>query len=336
MKKFLALLIARNKEFYRDRGSLSWALLFPVIVLIGCAIAFSKQPEQIFTVGIFQPQPGASAVELPLVTAAYTKTLYYTELNEAEELIHHHQLDILLSAEAPYRYWINPDSSKGMVLEELLLNQATQPFQKTRIKGRQIRYVDWVLPGILGMNMMFGSLFGVGYVIVRYRKNGVLKRLQATPVTAVQFIAANVFSRLLMIMLACIIILVGSKMLLGLMMIGSYLDLLVVGVLGGLSLITLGLLMSSRTDSEEFAGGLLNATTWPMMFLSGVWFSLENTPDYMQWSAQLLPLTHVVNAARDIMLNGASLADVSFNLYMMTGMTLLYLLIAALLFRWHK
>ena len=98
----------------------------------------------------------------------------------------------------------------------------------------------------------------------------------------------------------------------------------------------LGLLIASRTSSEELAGGILNMSTWPMMFLSGIWFSLDDTPQQMQSFANCLPLTHLVEASRDIMINGASLVDVADHIAILLGMCLVFLTLASILFRWHK
>jgi len=119
-------------------------------------------------------------------------------------------------------------------------------------------------------------------------------------------------------------------------MAGSYLDLAVVAAFGVLSLIALGVLVAARTASEEFAGGLLNIVTWPMMFLSGVWFSLEGSPDSVIAFSRCLPLTHLIDAARAIMNEGKSLAEVSHHVAVMAGMTALFLGVGAVFFRWAE
>ncbi len=334
MKTFFALFIARTKEFYRDRGSLSWTLMFPILLIVGCAVAFSSDQEELFTIGILG-EANQSTPQLQFLKAPYTELVYYQDEEKALQRVKHHQLHLLISTTPSYRYWINPNSSQGEVLE-LFIKNSNQSWQRQIIEGQQIRYVDWVIPGVLGMNIMFGSLFGVGYSIVRYRKNGVLKRLQATPINALQFLSAQVASRLLIVLTASSSIYTGALFILDLPMLGSYLDLFLVALLGALSMISLGLLVSARTNSEELAGGILNMTTWPMMFLSGVWFSLDNTPVYMQNLAQLLPLTHLVHAAREIMINGATLGELSFDLWAMTAMAAVFMTWASLSFRWYK
>jgi ABC-type multidrug transport system permease subunit len=118
-------------------------------------------------------------------------------------------------------------------------------------------------------------------------------------------------------------------------MLGSYFDLVLIGFVGAMSLIALGLLVASRSRSEELTGGLLNLATWPMMILSGVWFSLEGSPDFIQNIAWFLPLTYLVEGARAIMTDGASLIDIQHHLWVLIGMTVLFLSLGAALFRWE-
>ena len=185
------------------------------------------------------------------------------------------------------------------------------------------------------MNVMFSALFGVGFVIVRYRKNGVLKRLKATPVTAFEFLSAQIVSRLWLILLFTIAVYVGTDLFVGFRMYGSYVDLLLVLVVGALSLISLGLIIAARMTSEETANGLLNLLSWPMMLLSGVWFSLEGSPELVQHAALLLPLTHMIEAARAIMIDGKGLPEIYHHLLAMLGMTALFTALGARTFRWE-
>lgn len=332
MKAFIQLWKARNTEFYRDRGSLSWAFVFPVLIIIGCAIAFSHEDETLFTIGFY---PNAEHAEnFSVLTAGYSKIINYDDLEKAKLRLRNHQLHAVIET-ATGTVWLNPTSTQSKLIRHLLEPQAEQ-LHLQELSGKAIRYVDWVIPGVLGMNIMFGSLFGVGYVMVRYRKNGVLKRLQATPISAYKFLSAQIASRLFVVLSTNSMIFIGSYFALDLMMLGNALSLLVVAAIGAMSMISIGLLIASRTDSEEFAGGILNAATWPMMFLSGIWFSLDDTPELMQALANLLPLTHLVAAARDIMINGASLVDEASHLLVLLAVTLISLSLAALSFRWHK
>jgi ABC-type multidrug transport system permease subunit len=250
--------------------------------------------------------------------------------------VEHHQIDMLLDL-ATSRYWVNADSPKGYLLERMLQGSVASGavFQRNELQGQLIRYVDWLAPGIFAMNMMFSCLFGIGYVIVRYRKNGVLKRLKATPLNAFEFLAAQVVSRLLLVTLITTIVYVGCNAAIDFAMNGGYAPLIAVYVVGAVSLISLGLLTAARLSSEEFAGGVLNLMTWPMMLLSGVWISLEGAHPWVQTLAQIFPLTHMVDGARAVMLDGAGFGDIAPQLLTLTGMSAFFLALAALLFRWE-
>lgn len=332
MKRFLAVLTARNKEFLRDRSSFVWNLLFPILVVGGFAFAFSDEGQEQYKIGYLGDEQGFTAS--PLAQTHYIQFIHFDELDQALIKVERHQIDLLLNND-DRMYWINSTSPKGYLAERILLGSDEQPYHKQTVEGREIRYVDWLIPGIMAMNMMFSALFGVGYVIVRYRKNGMLRRLKATPLSAFEYLSAQVISRLWLILLITTMVYTGLNMVLDFAMFGSYLTLLIIFTVGTMCMISLGLLMASRLSSEELAGGLLNMASWPMMFLSGVWFSLEGTPDVLRAFAYMLPLTHVTEAARAVMIDGASLMAVSDHILVLAGMGLLFLLLGARLFRWE-
>ncbi|EQD52954.1 membrane protein containing Aromatic amino acid beta-eliminating lyase/threonine aldolase, partial [mine drainage metagenome] len=170
------------------------------------------------------------------------------------------------------------------------------------VSGRQIRYVDWLFPGILAMNMMFSCLFGVGYVVLRYRQSGFLKRLHATPLTAFEFLSAQVLSRLAIILMITAVLYTVVGAMLHFHDAGNLALLLLIAVLGALAMIALGLTVAARLASEELVNGLLNLLTWPMVMLSGAWFSLAGAPGWLRWIAAALPLTQLLHAARAVML----------------------------------
>jgi len=207
--------------------------------------------------------------------------------------------------------------------------------QRQPVTGAALRYVDYLFPGILGMNMMFSCLFGVGYVVLRYRKSGFLKRLYATPLNAFEFLSAQVLSRLGLILFVTVVLYAGIGAIIGFHNAGNTLLLLLLAVVGALSMIALGLTIAARFASEELVGGLLNLLTWPMMLLSGIWFSLEGSPRWVQWVAHVFPLTHVLDAARAVMLDGAGLAQIAPHLLFLGATALAFLAFGAWSFRWR-
>lgn len=334
IRRLLAVLHARNLEFVRDRSSLGWNLLLPVLLVLGLAIIFSGGQRPMFKVGVIQEAEHIDLTRHPFLSVQYIQFFSVHDRTDAVHKLSRHQIDMLLDLESQ-QYWVNQDSSKGYFLERLLNGVETQQLQQQTVSGEEVRYIDWLLPGILGMNMMFSCLFGVGYVVVRYRKNGFLKRLKATPLRSIEFIFAQLLSRLLLIMVITAFIYMGLSFFIGFRMEGSHFSLFLIATLGAISMIALGLLVAARINSEELAGGVLNMITWPMMLLSGVWFSLEGTNALVQQAAKILPLTQLLDAARAIMLDGAGLVDIAPQITVLTLMSLLFLGLGALLFKWR-
>ena len=332
ISRFFAVLRARNYEFFRDRAAWGWNVLFPVLVVMGFAYAFSGNSLELYKVGVYGERPKENREAF--FETRYIQFLPIQDLSSAITKIERHQLDMLFDMSRRW-YWVNDTSPRGYMLERILIGSESMGFERQAVTGEEIRYVDWVIPGVLGMNMMFSALFGVGYVIVRYRKNGVLKRLKATPLTAFEFLAAQIVSRLWLIVIIVVLVYLSTDLIVDFRMYGSYLNLLLVLVVGTISLISLGLVVAARISNEEFANGLLNLISWPMLFLSGVWFSLEGLNPYIQKLSLLFPLTHVTEAARAVMIDGAGLVDIGGHLLALVLMTVLFLTIGSYTFRWE-
>ncbi|MGD9599042.1 MAG: ABC transporter permease [Steroidobacteraceae bacterium] len=333
IRRLLAVWHARNLEFLRDRGSLVFTLLLPVALIVGMSFVFGGPERAVFKVGVVTDDLGS--IHHPFMLERFVDFVPVDDLAAAARKVGRHQLDLLLDVQAGgTRYWVNADSPKGYIAERLLL-QADPHAIREPVTGQAVRYVDWLFPGILGMNMMFSCLFGVGYVVLRYRKSGFLKRLNATPITAFEFLAAQVLSRLALILVVTTILYVGAGFVIGFHSAGNPALLLLVATLGALSLIALGLTIAARFSSDELVGGLLNTLTWPMMLLSGVWFSLEGSPDWIRFVAKLFPLTHILDAARAVMIDGAGLRAIAPQLGYLAATTLVFLGFGAWSFKWR-
>jgi ABC-2 type transport system permease protein len=332
MKRMLAVWHARNLEFVRDRGTLIFSILLPIALVVGMSFVFGGKERALFKVGVLTQN-------LQAESHAFLKERYvdFAVMNveaDAVRKVARHQLDLLLDLEGAPRYWVNTTSPKGYIVEKLLL-ESDRNARRQPVTGDAVRYVDWLFPGILGMNMMFSCLFGVGYVVLRYRKNGFLKRLHATPLSAFEFLSAQVLSRLGLTLTVTSILYVGVASIIHVHSAGSYWLLLGIAVLGALSMIALGLTIAARFSSEELVGGLLNLLTWPMMLLSGIWFSLEGSPSWVQSIGNIFPLTHVLDAARAVMLDGAGVGQITSHLIYLAVTTFLFLAFGAWSFRWR-
>lgn len=337
LKRFFAVFKARNIEFFRDKSSLSWNLIFPVLLLVGFSFIFSGDGRSAYKVGIVDIAATSATILVdkkePFKKIRFIDYINYDNVDVAKSKLTRHTIDMVIEQSTGH-YWVNTESAKSYLVEKIFTTQL-DGYTRLQTSGKKIRYVDWVLPGILGMNMMFSCLFGVGYVIVRYRKNAVLKRLKATPLSAFEFVSAQLLSRLFIVMFMSIVVYSGCNLLFDFFMLGSYFDLLIIGMLGAFCLISLGLLVASRSKSEELIGGLLNLTSWPMMMLSGVWFSLEGAPPALKSLADFLPLTHLVAGARKVITEGATLSDISYHVTSLVIMSIIFLSLGAYFFSWN-
>ncbi len=346
-KRFWAIFMARNREFFRDRAAFGWNFLFPFLIVAGFGIMFGGRQYTVYKVGIFPYESEIVSVKnlnLPakFLNSQHLKFIGFKNAEEGLKKLQYHKIDLLLKiGSKPYQYWISNTSPKGYVIEKIFkssllpLNNSGLAVKK-EIEGNEIRYIDWLFPGILAMNMMFSALWGVGYIVVRYRKNGVLKRLKATPLTAFEYLSAQMVSRIFILMFTLSVVWIGCDLMFSFHVEGSYLSIFLIFFVGSLSLTALGLVMASRGTSEEFSTGILNFIAWPMMFLSEVWFSLEGAPKWVKAFAEIFPLTHLLRAVRKVMHEGSGVLDVSLELSILTLMALAFLTVGASMFSWNK
>lgn len=335
LKIITSLFIARTKEYYRDKGSFGWNILFPFFIVFGFYFIFNTDEQDFFKVGLVGE---STKIENEFFQLNYIKWINGLSLEEGQARVGKHKIDFLIdtTGEKPH-YFLNSTSKNGYLLEKMLLSMSPgMEWSKESLSQKEISYIDWVIPGILAMNIMFNCLWGIGYVIVRYRQNSYLKRLKATPIKAYQYLLAQILSRYLIAVAVTLIVFVGAKFTVGFSVKGSYFSLFIAYTLGIICVMSVGLIISARTSSKELADGLLNVFSWPMMILSGVWFSIEDSSEWVRGLAQLFPLTHLVDATRAIMTEGASLLDVSYNLIVMAVISVVLITLSSFIFKWDS
>jgi ABC-type multidrug transport system permease subunit len=330
LMRFWVVWKARNREFLRDRASLAWNVLLPLLIVFGFSFAYNGDGPAQYRVGLYGVTANGAD---PLGDLPHILRVPVDDLGPAIVKVERHQLDLLLDVSGG-RYWVNRDSPHGEILARALESVRQPPPIRQQVSGTAVRYAHWLLPGILSMNMMFSCLFGVGYVVVRYRKNGVLKRFKATPLTAFEFLTAQLLSRLWLTLSITSGVFLLAWLLLDVPVRGNPLALFSVFACGAIALTCLGLIIAARLSTQELADGLLNLITWPMMFLSGVWFSTEGLHPWLQRAAELLPLTHVIEAARAVMFDGAGFLQIAPHLAILLGMAAAFLTVGAWSFRW--
>lgn len=341
LKRILIVFINRNREFYRDRSGLGWNILFPFFVIIGFSLIFSQDSRKEYKVGVINP--GNIKHEIAMQYDEFRKTQFIEFLSfESRETginrLLHHRIDLLIDPSAG-KYWKSSTSPKSFMTEKLLIASSsdnTAGFIYDTVNGREIPYIEWLFPGVLAMNMMFSALFGVGYSVVRDRKNGVLKRFSVTPLSPFEFLTAQILSRMFVIFITTGTVYLACTAIYGFENRGSYLTLILIFMLGSFSMVSLALIIASRSSSEEFAGGVLNLLSWPMMLLSEVWFSMEGARPWVISFSNFLPLTHITSGVRMVMNDGATLSEIKYHLLILSVMAFIFLAAGSLLFKWQK
>jgi ABC-type polysaccharide/polyol phosphate export permease len=287
--RIFAIFNIRNKEFYRDKGALAWVFLFPIMMIVAFGYMFDPDEQALYKVGY-------SGKSEPLKVKMIT-FIKYEDKDKALLKLKNQLLDLYIDFnQAPPIYYKAEESPKSFLAEQLYLNQFKElkPNAPTLqpVSGRKVKYIDWVFPGIICMNVMFMSMWGVGWVVVRQRKIGVLKRFKASPIKPIEYLLAQMLSRLVIISISGIIVFAGAHLIYPFHTEGSYISIFLIYVLGSFSLSSFGLIVASRSQSEELANGLLNFLTYPMMFLSEVWFSLEGSAEWIKTAAHMMPLCY--------------------------------------------
>lgn len=339
INKVYQVYLGRLREFYRDKASLYWNLFFPFFIIVIFYFIFSEDKRTDVKVGVV-----GEVNELLLQSEEFFNLKYtqFLSVNKEEGLlkVRNHKFDMLIEpgmgSYPVAKYWVNSTNKNAYFLEKIIKNHFKGAILKQSSEEKEISYLDWVFPGILALNLMFSCLWGVGWVIVKYRDEGFLKRLNATPLKVYHFLLGHMFARLIIVAIVTTFIFVVGSMILDFKMQGSYFDLIVCYFFGMLSLTSIGLLVATRTTSKEFAEGALNLFSWPMIVCSGMWFSIEGFSPLVKAFSYTLPTTHLIEATRKIMLEGATLSQVSVNIFSMFLFSVILFALTSFFFKWSE
>jgi ABC-type multidrug transport system permease subunit len=331
---------ARLFEFAREPEAIFWVFVFPVLLALGLGIAFRNRPAEALPVAV-EDGPGAAAL---VRTLDATPQLRASALppDEARNRLRTGKLALVVVPGAPATYLFDPTRSEGR-LARLLADDALQraagrtdpvPVAERHLEEPGSRYIDFLIPGLIGLNMMGAGMWGVGFTIVQFRRKRLLKRLLATPMRRSHFLLSFVFSRLLF-MIAELAALVGfGWVAFNVRVHGSIFGLLVVAVVGSLSFAGLGLLSASRARTIEGVSGIMNFIQLPMWIFSGVFFAYQQFPDAMHPYIRALPLTALTDALRAVMIDGASVFGSLSELAIISAWGLVSFATALHVFRW--
>ena len=332
-RRYWSIFETRNREFYRDLGALGWVFLFPFLMVIGFNYLFNLDDNEFYKVGMVGK---GSHFASPLV-----QEVSFEDLSHAQNKLRYHKIDAIIDyrGEKP-EIWLNQGSVKSKIVWKILLgeqfSQEANQYLIREVEGQKVRYVEWLLPGLISFNMVWMALWGVGWVVVRHRKLGILKRLKSSPVTAFEYLLAQISSRLLVLIGSGVVVFAGSYLIHPYPIRGSLVDLFFLYSLGCFCHCGLGLIVAARISSEELANGILNLLTYPMMFLSEIWFSLEGSPEWVKTLSQFMPLWHMCDGMRRILYEGATLGQMSSSLVLFGIVAALGLFLGSLTFRWQS
>jgi ABC-type multidrug transport system permease subunit len=332
------LTISRFRLFIREPEAVFWVFIFPIILAVGLGIAFRNRPADVLPV----------AATTPRLTQALAadKGLKATTMGEADGT---HALATgaiqLLAIETPqgvtYKYDdTNPDARIARLLVDRAIQGAAGRHDPVTADNRLIhetgaRYIDFVIPGLLGMNLMGSAIWGLVFSVVEARQKKLLKRLVASPMPRWQYLVSFLLSRLLMLVVELIVFLGFARVAFGVPFRGSLLDLAFLCLITSLAFSAVGLLIASRAKTMEAASGLMNLVMLPMWILSGVFFSASRFPAIIQPFVRALPLTAAIDALRGNMLQGLTLAQLATPTMILLAWLVIPFFAALRIFRWR-
>ncbi|MFO1010460.1 MAG: ABC transporter permease [Planctomycetota bacterium] len=337
---FFQLFGARMRELAREPGVLFWIFGFPLLLAIGLGVAFKNQPQAELAVGVLRGE-AADAV----ASALPADRGFRVRLLDADEAAHALRLGkvalvVVPGAEPTFRFDpTRPECELARVKVRDALERAAG--RADRLAPREepssepgSRYIDFLLPGLLGMNIMSGGMWGIGYAIVDMRSKRLLKRLAATPMKRSHFLGAFLATRLVLVLLEMVLLLLFGWLAFDLVPQGSFLGIAALCSVGACAFAGLGLLVATRTSKTEVVGGLINLVMLPMFVVSGVFFSSDRFPEFLQPVVRALPLTALNDGLRAAVLEGAPISEQLPRVVVLVAWGVVSFVLALRLFRW--
>jgi ABC-type multidrug transport system permease subunit len=315
LEPFYRLLTARIREPLREPEVVFWVFVFPLLMAVGLGIAFRNKPAEEIAVAVVEgPRAEETLLALeadPQLAARVSKEA------DARSALRLGKVSLVVIPGEPYEYVFDPTRPEA----ELARAHVEGALQRaggrkdvfdaavTEVSEPGARYIDFLIPGLLGMNLMSGGMWGVGFAVVDMRTRKLLKRLVASPMRKSEFIAALLMSRVVFMLVELAALLVFGYFLFDIAVQGSLGATVLVGLIGALAFGAIGILVASRAQKIESVSGLMNLVMLPMFVFSGIFFSSDRFPKVMQPAIQALPLTMLNDALRAVIIEGATLAS---------------------------
>jgi ABC-type multidrug transport system permease subunit len=338
------LLQARMKELWREPEVIFWVFVFPLLLALGLGIAFRNKPPESTPVVVVKNAHAQEVVNL-LQHAPQPSRIHFDVLDEREALdrfrLGAYEL-VITGTDSGVRYRYDPARPESVqartVADNALQNAAGRkdPLETTATASSEpgARYIDFLIPGLLGMNLMNSGMWGIGFALVEMRQRKLLKRFVATPMRRMDFLLALTSSRLVLMLIELALLLGFGALVFHMRVEGALLSIVLLSAIGAISFGGIGLLTASRAQKIESVSGLINLVMMPMWIFSGVFFSYERFPAVIQPLIRLLPLTALNDSLRAIILQGASLASQTAELSVLIVWGAVSFFLALKWFRW--
>ena len=341
----LELTLARLREFWRDPSALFWTFGFPVVLAVALGIAFRESPEHTMSVGVDALVPGADRV-VETIDEAPGMVARLVDADASARDLASGRLDVVVVPAGEGEPWVfQYDADRAESREARLAVDATLQDARGRtdvlatvgesLGERGGRYIDFLIPGLIGLNIMGSAIWGIGFSVVEARKRKLLKRLAATPMSRAHFLLAYMLSRLVFLAAEVAVLIAFGWLVFGVSVYGSMLALAIVAIFGALVLTGIAMLIAARPRSTETASGWANLFMLPMWLLSGVFFTYERFPEALHPFIRALPLTALNDALRTIMNEGGGLLQVLPELGVLAAWGALSFALALRIFRWQ-
>jgi ABC-2 type transport system permease protein len=339
------LIEARFREFMREPEVIFWVYGFPLVLAVGLGYAFSSTTLKAPDVDVAE-SPRAEQIARHLRDDRWQEEKLKVEVlpeNVCRDRLKKGKTSLYLIAHAERIEYVydraRGDSVQARYWTEAILSrklgQDDAAPKDSLISEPGSRYIDFLLPGLIGMNVMGGGLFGVGFVLVDMRVRKLFKRIMATPMRESDFLLSLLIARLLFLVPEMTSLLCVGYFWFGVPIHGSIFTLLAVILIGAAAFSGIGLLLGCRTEKTESMSGLLNMVMLPMYIFSGVFFPSKQFPDEAQAAIQALPLTQVNDALREVMLEGKSFVDVSWRIGILAAYAVVCFALALRWFKWR-
>lgn len=340
-RPLIQLTLARMREFIREPEAVFWTFGFPIVVSLALALAFPSRADRPVVVGLYSGADGeslrASLKNSPGITIRDVRP------DDERRALREGEVNVVVVPTTPPTYRFDPAREESRLaramVDEALKRAGGRADPWTATEEPQVvagsRYIDWFIPGLIGMGIMTNGMWGIAFGIVQSRMRKLLKRMVASPMRRSEYLLAQLFARMMFLPAEVLLPLVFAVIAFGMPVNGSAITIAVVSLIGALSFGAIGLLLATRARTIEAISGLMNLVMLPMWIVSGVFFSSSNFPAVVQPAIHALPLTALIDALRAVILDGATLAGVTSELLVLTAWGVVPFFTSLRLFSWR-